>query len=216
MALEVFGRTKRLQQEIDAYHDALSEAAIGFQQAVAAYLADGPSDRFTEKLKQVAELESRGDDLRREIERDMYAETLLPESRGDILQLFETLDNILNRFEEGLWFFDVETPDVPPALHDDFNQLTELSCASVESLVLASRAYFRDSAAIKDHMHKVRFYESDADAVVSRLRRAIFAMEIGLARKLHLRNCANGIADISDMAEDAADKLVIFHIKRSA
>ncbi|MDJ0950262.1 MAG: DUF47 family protein [Alphaproteobacteria bacterium] len=216
MPLEVFGRTKRLQQEIDAYHDALSEAAIGFQQAVEAYLTEGTADRFQEKLKQVGDLESRGDELRRDIERDMYAETLLPESRGDILELFEALDNILNRFEEGLWYFDVETPDIPSDLQDDFSQLTELCCKSVESLVLASRAYFHDSAAIKDHLHKVRFYESDADAVVSRLRRAMFAMDIDLARKLHLGLAAKGIADVSDMAEDAADKLVIFHIKRSA
>ena len=38
-----------------------------------------------------------------------------------------------------------------------------------EALVLASRAFFRNVGAIGDHLHKVHFYESEADVIIGRL-----------------------------------------------
>ncbi len=215
MALEITSRTRRLQNEIDEYLDCLSDAALAFGQAAKMYLSDGVSNGFSSKLKQVAELESRGDELRRAVETEMYVQTLLPESRADVLELMERLDQILNLLEEALWYFDIEKPDIPDEFDDQFVSLIDSSVSAVEALGLAARAYFRDAASIKDHLHKVRFYEKDGDETLTKLKRAIFAQDFELARKIHLRLFAEGIAEVSDMAEDVADRLVIFSIKRT-
>ena len=60
-----------------------------FRQAIEQYLADGPGTGFDEKLRQVNQLESRADQLRRGIETQLYAQTLIPESRGFPAKLTE-------------------------------------------------------------------------------------------------------------------------------
>ena len=86
--------------EIDDFLTVLSESAMTFKEAVTTYLDQGASERFNERLSQVSDSESRADQLRRTIQRDMYAETLMPDARGDILSLLESLDEIINRLEE--------------------------------------------------------------------------------------------------------------------
>ena len=68
---------------------------------------------------------------------------------------------------------------------------------------------------VNDHMHKVMFYEKEADKISTRLKMAIFDSELDLARKAQLRNFVEHIDDIADTAEDVADRLAIYSIKRS-
>ncbi|MDH3472874.1 MAG: DUF47 family protein [Rhodospirillales bacterium] len=215
MAITLFGRTRQLESEIDGFLDVLGDANLAFKQALSLFLQEGKSERFTEKLHQVADLETRGDGLRRKILTNMYAETLMPDARGDILKLLESLDNIINKFEETLWYFETEAPDIPEAFHAAYQELADLSCAAVEALILASRAFFRDAPAIKDHMHKVLYYEKESDEVVTKLRGGIFASDLPLSNKIHLRFFAERIVWIADIAEDIADELSIYAIKRA-
>ncbi|MCH7795963.1 MAG: hypothetical protein IH900_12625, partial [Proteobacteria bacterium] len=66
--LSLFGRTKALENEIDAFLDKLSESALLFKRAIQIYLADGASAEFDAKLQAVNRLESEADKLRRSIE----------------------------------------------------------------------------------------------------------------------------------------------------
>jgi predicted phosphate transport protein (TIGR00153 family) len=215
MAISLFGRTKQLESEIGGFLDVLGDANLAFKQALSLFLQESKSQRFTEKLHQVADLETRGDELRRKILTNMYAETLMPDARGDILKLLESLDDIINKFEETLWYFETEVPDIPEGFHAAYQELADLSCAAVEALVLASRAFFRDAPAVKDHMHKVLYYEKESDEVVTKLRGGIFASDLPLSNKIHLRFFAERIVWIADTAEDIADELSIYAIKRA-
>ena len=216
MAIKLFGRTRRMIGDIDDFLTLLSESAMGFQEAVITYLNQGASERFDERLKQVSESESRADELRRTIERNMYAEMLMPDTRGDILKLLESLDDIINKFEETLWYFSSEKPQIPEDLREEYKELLIPTTACVEALVLASRSFFRDVGTVSDHLHKVRFYEKEADQVIGRLKNDVFSRDLSLAEKIHLRFFAERIVWISDSAEDVADELMIYAIKRSA
>jgi hypothetical protein len=81
--------------------------------------------------------------------------------------------------------------------------------------VLATRAFFRDTRAVKDHLHKVMFYEKEADRTAEKLRRKIFSTDLDLSHKNHLRYITHHIGYLSDRAEDVADRLAISTIKRS-
>ena len=212
--LPAFGRTKALESEIDEFLDKLSQCALVFKLAVRIYLVEGPTQEFEDKLQQVNELESRADHLRRSIEIDLYAHTLIPASRGDVLGLLENLDSVLNTFEGTLWNFSIEKPEVLPHLQFEFQALTEMVVEAVESLVLASRAFFRNIEGVGDHMHKVLFYEKEADKISTKLKRAIFGSDIPLSHKAHLRHFAEQIDNVADRAEDIADRLAIYTIKR--
>ncbi len=213
--LNLFRRTKALEGQIDDFLDKLSQSALVFRRAVEIYLAEGVTKEFEEKLSQVNELESQADKLRRDVETQLYAQTLIPESRGDVLGLIENLDSVLNLCEGGLWAFSIETPDIPAEFHPDYRTLTEQVVNTVESLVLASRAFFRNIEAVPDHMHKVMFYEKEADKVSTKLKKAIFATDLPLSHKAHLRNFVEHIDNLADKSEDVADRLAIYTIKRT-
>ena len=213
--LSLFRRTHTLERDIEEFLDRLSESAIVFKGAVRVYLESGARDGLDEKQRQISELESRADNLRRSIETELYTQTLIPESRGDVLGLLETLDAIHNQIKGNVWGYTLERPDIPEALHEDFLALTDLATQAIEAVVLAARAFFRDIDGVRDHMHKVMFYETEADKVSTKLKRAIFDSDLDLSRKLHIRQFVEAIDDLSDMAEDVADRLAIYTIKRT-
>ena len=101
-------RTRALEGEIDQFHDLLSQSALIFKSAIYTYLEEGCSSDFEEKLHQVNKFESMCDALRRTIETQLYTQTLIPESRGDVLGLIENLDHVLGFFEGTLWGLSIE------------------------------------------------------------------------------------------------------------
>jgi predicted phosphate transport protein (TIGR00153 family) len=212
--LSPFRRTKALETEIDSFLDKLSESGLLFKRAVQIYLKDGITDEFDQKLQAVNRLESEADKLRRSVITQLYTQTLIPESRGDVLGLLENLDSLVNLQEGTLWSFSIEKPQIPPEFHADFMVLCDQAINAAEAIVLASRAFFRNIEAVHDHMHKVMFYEKEADKVSTKLKRAIFATDMPLYHKAHLRNFVEHIDNVADRSEDIADRLAIYTIKR--
>ncbi len=210
----LFKASKQLEYEIDEFLDAISEGVIVFKQGVKYYLAD-KKEPFLEQIKTIDELEFKADNLRHKIENELYTHSLIPEHRGDVLGLLETLDDVIDKAKETLSQFDVETPDIPTSLSEMYYELAETIVESCESMTKASRAFFKDVKAVKDHLHKVYFYEKEADKLADKLKRKIFGLDIHLSHKMHLRYFATHIDGIADRAEDVAQRLGIYTIKRS-
>jgi len=116
-SISLFRRSRALESEIEEFLDKLSESSLIFKTAIKMYLSDGYTLNFEQILQDVNKMESDADSLRRTIETKLYAQMLIPESRGDVLGLIEHLDQLLNRFEGSLWAFAIEKPDIP----DEFN-----------------------------------------------------------------------------------------------
>jgi predicted phosphate transport protein (TIGR00153 family) len=210
----LFKTTKDLESQIDEFLDSVSRAALVFNQGVKNYL-ENDKDSFAGRISLIMELENKADDLRRAIENRLYTQTLIPEHRGDVLGLLENTDDVIDTMKETLDQFDIECPFIPNDLNKNFLELTQVSVEASESLVRATRAFFRDINAVKDHLHKVYFYEKEADRIGNDLKRKIFQMELDLSKKSHLRYFASHIQNVSDRAEKVADRLAIYTIKRT-
>lgn len=211
----IFKTTKELINEIDEFLDAASQGALVFRSGVKNYL-EGDLENFQANLSAIDKTESRADKLRRNAENNLYRHSLLPEQRGDVLSLLETIDEVIDAEKETLFQFDIEAPNIPDELNQKYINLTESACNSVESLVKATRTFFRDPNSIKDHLHKVYFYEKEADKIADSLKRFIFKeMDLDLSEKVHLRYFAGQIDLIADKAENVADRLSIYAIKQS-
>ena len=213
--MHLFKRTREVEGWIDELLNTVSESALLVRESISLYLQSDAGERFRQRLEEMTSYETRANELRREVEQYLYRETLIPDARRDVLQLLEALNDIIDRHTSVLWYFTIEKPDIPDAMKDDYRELSEMTAEAVEHLVLASRAYFRDPEAVNDHLHKVRYYESQADERVRQLHQRIFDTDLSLANKIHLRFFAERIVWISDLAEDIADQLIIFSIKRS-
>jgi len=210
----LFKPTKQLESQLDEYLDAVSEGGLVFIQGVKDYLK-GDMESFKDRLIKIDKLEDNADSLRRSIENRLYTQTLIPEHRGDVLGLLESTDNVIDTMKETLIQFDIESPFIPEELNNEYIELTEMSVEAAEALVRAARAFFRDIKSVKDHLHKVYFYEKEADRLSDKIKRIVFKMDIDLCMKFHLRYFALHIEQVSDQAEAVADRLAIYTIKRT-
>ena len=208
-------KTKQLEGEIDGYLDRVTTAGLIFLEGVRAYVG-GKNDKFERNYKEISVLETDADNVRRDIKHKLYTYMLIPESRGDVLGLLETLDDIVDICEKVLEQFSIETPAIPDFLKSDFIELAELSCKSVEEVVKGARAFFRDIAMVSDFVNRVHFYEHEADNVEEHLKRGIFnSDEIeDFSQKVHMRYFAEKIVAVSDVAESVAERLAVYAIKR--
>ncbi len=210
----LFSGTRSLEAQIDEFLDKVSEAGMVFGRAMRIYLGKGPSDEFDAFLDQAADIERRGDELRRTIEAELYLRTLIPDLRGDVLALLESMDHLVNVYEGDLFRISIQSPDIPEQFHAGYMELVETVMSCVDSVVLAARAFFRDIDAVRDHCSKTIFLESEADKIGTKLQRAIFASSLPLERKMHLRYFVERIDELANSAEDVADALQIYTIKR--
>lgn len=210
----LFSKTNLLESKIEEYLDHTSEVGMLFLEAIKDHL-NGRSTQFESRRKQVNDLENHADDLRRQVERQLYLETLIPESRGDVLGILEHTDEVINKAKVALMRLSVQRPEIPESVHQEYTEIADYGSRAVQELVAGIRAFFRNPTAVTDHVHKVGFWEKEADKVAERLQRCIFDMEIELSRKIHLSDFVRNIDAVADEAEDVSERLSISAIKRS-
>jgi len=215
MEFRILKKKIGIEKQIDDFLDKVSESGLLFKDGAEAYLK-GNMEIFSKRLKQISETEHIGDSLRRGLEDRLYRQTLIPESRGDVLELLESMDTLLDQFKGALWRFDIEYPEICCEFIADFMELAAKVVESVESMVLSARAFFKDIDTVADHMHKVSFWEKQSDIISTRLQRAIFKrVDLRLSHRMQLRDFVRQVDEIADCAEDVADRLSIYVIKRS-
>ena len=207
--------TKQLETEIDNYLDSVSKSGLIFFEGIKSYLKKDMK-KFNNDFEDVCTLESNADEVRRSIKHKLYTYMLIPESRGDVLGLIETLDDVIDICEIVLKQISIEEPNIPEFLKEDFYELAEFSQKTVEQLVKAARAFFKEINLVNDYVNKVHFYEHEADDVEEMLKRRIFGSEkiTEFSHRIHMRYFAEKIASVSDVAEDVAERLAVYAIKR--
>lgn len=207
---------RRIQGLLDCYLRQWASCVEAFHAAWQTYLEEGPNERFEFMVEQTHKAESRADDLRRQIELEMYGKALLPESRGDILGVLESADRLLTDAEWALYHITLEDLVIPPALQGQFNQLVSVVCRCCEQLELAVRAVLVESRApnLRQQVHRVDLLESESDHLQRSLIREIFALDMGAGRKLLLKEVVMCMAQICDGAEAVAHRVELVSVKR--
>lgn len=212
----LFKQTTYLVADIDTFLDNISKAGILFGLALREYLED-ELDRFHARLDEIAELESDSDDLRRGIRHKLYSKMLIPESRGDVLSVLENIDNVIDTTKKIVFQIDIEQPRICESLKKDFKELSMTSQNALDFTVKAARAFFKDSTLINDFVHKVYFYEHEADKIEEMIKRKVFTSEdvTDLAERMHIRDFATYVAKLSDESQAVCERISVAAIKRS-
>lgn len=214
--MTLFRKTKELDNKINEFLDNVSEAGLVYARAIELFLNEGASDAFIQKRQEVSSFETRNDQLRRDIESALYAHTLLPDSRADVLELLEAIDRVMNKYESNLYMYAIEKPVIPKGFHSAFNELVQTVVSCVEALVISARSFFEMNGEIKNHLHKVMFFEKQADQQGTTLKTAFFENhKLQLAHQRQLQDFEMATEVISDLSEDVADVLTVLAVKRS-
>ncbi len=213
--LALFGKTKAMENLIDNFLDQVSNGGMKFEQGILTYLDSGAEGQCIDLVRQLRHIEVEGNRLRRTIELQLHTEMLIPDLRADVLSLMEDLNYLLGLAEDIFLAITVESPAVDETYKADFKQMTSHAVMTMEAAVLAARAFFRNIAAVRDHLNKVGFHEEEVDQIATRLKRAIFSSEMGLDQKMHLRYFVDKIDNLADESENVGDWLAIYSLKRS-
>ncbi len=214
--MALFKNAKKVIDDIEEFFNTVDKGVLVFKEGVNNYL-HGNQEAFNNNIAMMARLEADADSLRREIESKLYTHSLMPQLRGDILRLLEEMDDIIDMAKKSLFQFDVEVPNIPAELNQDLILLTDMCVSSVSSVIPAARAYFRTPDTVKDQIHRVYFYEKEADKLAEVIKRRTFRQmpNLKLSEKFHVRYFTLHIETVSDSAEKVADLLSIMAIKRT-
>ena len=213
----LFAKTRDLEVRIDEFLDKVAEGGILFERGMVLLLERGVAPETEQKMQQLIQLKERCNDLRRAVVNTLYTEMLIPDLRGDVLRLlshlYGLLDSLKNAFQEFVIEY-AEAIDRQDAV-DAVKDLVAVVVQSVQAAVLGARAFFRNPQAVRDHINRIRVYESEADAITLRLKTALFASDRPLEKKLLGRDALAVIDGLADLAEEISDELSILAIKRA-
>ena len=212
--ISLFSGTRELENKIDEMHDKIIESSLYFKEAFEIYIKEKRSQNYRRASKKIKQIDAQADDLRREIESRLYAQNLIPDLRADVLQMIENIDKVINEFDEVAHKFYIEQPDIPVEYQDKFRLLINQVSECAENMAIASRAFFRDFATVRDYSKKVYFLEHESDKTWASLKQEVFDSDMELAHKLQLNSLIGEVADVADKAEDCIDAVLIFTIKR--
>ena len=173
----ILKKNTSIEREIDDFLNQFSEAGLLFKSGVDIYLS-GRMERFQKTIDEITEIEHKGDALRRAIEDKLYRKTLIPESRGDVLDLLESIDALLDQFKGALYRFDIELIEIDLKYHNDLKELVQNVVNASEALVQSSRCFFKDISSVANYMHKVSFWETECDKISTMLQKKIFRQNL--------------------------------------
>lgn len=204
---------KRLQEKLEAYLSQVMSSLGRLKDAFPLGL-DGTFARQTDLANPVHEMESVADDMRRELELELYSGKLLPDSRAEMLALVESIDRISNVAENIVDFFSIQKAAVPQELHAGVQGLLLKSLETCAAMSETVRLLLDDLSKIRACAEEVDQLESQCDRRERRLLRRLFDLELELAHKLHVRELVGSIGSLADHAENVADMVERMAVKR--
>ena len=211
----MFAKNRKLLEGLEEYLKVVQETLDEFVLAIKYAMNEGLDEHFEVLARQTHSKESNADDIRRQIEQDMYAKSLLPESRSDLLEIIEQLDRIPSQAESILNMFLTQRTPLIEAIKPDMLELVGISAETVTQTIEATRDCFNSSGKIKELSRLIDNNESIGDRLERKMIKTIFAQKIDAGEKLIQKEFILEVGAICDLCERVKDKLVITSIKRT-
>ena len=206
-------KEKSIIDKIKAYLDQVDVCRDRFRMCVERLLLKPDDGENQAILEEVHRSESKADDLRRTIELQLYERALIPESRGDVLGLIETIDVIPGLFQSLCYQFFLEKILFPERFRERYLHLVDINIKAYNLVREALLGLFFNKD-VKAQTDLVDAVESDSDHIERDLIRDIFNSKLDKADKILLKEIVINTGDISDQAETVKDRLALAIVKR--
>lgn len=207
-------RQQQILKELDEYLHNLNTITRTMREAIGAYLKEDMQE-FLRLFEEINNVESHLDTLRRDIEKRIYEQRLLPDTRDDILALLESLDRIPNRIQAVTREMLLQGIRIPELIHHSVNQLAHRGVEIVQVLSRVADAFLNRPHDVREGARQLSKQENEADMIEHEAVKLIFQdAGLELAKKMQLYHFVDRFGSICDMAEDVGDQVMIWAIKR--
>ena len=158
--------------------------------------------------------ESKADDVREEIKTLMYSKVLLPESRGDIMGLLESIDHIPRFFEITLNIIRTQQLAIPDLIASDVREMIGVSMEACDLMIKQVEDLFQRGRRISELLDVIDEKESQCDVIERRIITTLFDSDIDPFLKLQLKELVIFFGEISDQADRVSKRINIISLKR--
>ncbi len=211
----LFKKEHQVESLIYDYLDTLKQTQENFLKAFKVCLKGPTGDNLDFLIAQTHKFESKADDIREEIKLLMYGKALIPDSRGDIMGLLESIDEIPRLFEHVLYMIQTQRIFVPPELGPDISELVRISLESCDLVVEQVVALLKKREEVRSQMDIIDTNESHCDHIERRIISRVFGSDdIDPFLKLQIKDLVVEIGNISDQADRVSRRINIISMKR--
>jgi len=211
----LFKKEHQVESLIYDYLDTLKQTQENFLKAFKVCLRNPCDDNLDFLIAQTHKFESKADDIREEIKLLMYGKALIPDSRGDIMGLLESIDEIPRLFEHVLYMIQTQRIFVPPELEPDISELVRISLESCDLVVEQVVALLKKKEEVRSQMDIIDTNESHCDHIERRIISRVFGSDdIDPFLKLQIKDLVVEIGNISDQADRVSRRINIISMKR--
>jgi len=211
----LFKKEQQVEILIFAYLEIFPEIQKNFLKALRACLLDGTKcEDFDFYIKQTHKFESRADDIQDEINDLMYGKALIPDARGDIMEIIASFDMIPQLFEEILYLLQTQRLEVPSFLLEDLQDLVRISLECCDLVVEQAKLFLKKAQGIRAVSNTIDKNESHCDNIERRLLTKLFDSDADPFQKLQVKELITELGKISDRADRLTKLINIVHLKR--
>ncbi|MGD8567053.1 MAG: TIGR00153 family protein [Gammaproteobacteria bacterium] len=211
----LFGRSPvtPLQNHMQAAHECVKQL-IPFIDAVLA----GDWDKVNELQQEIARLENKADELKRELRMQLPSSLLLPVPRRDLLEVLTTQDKVANKAKDIAGLITGRKMTFPPQIANTLKQFVQRSidasfqaCNAINELDELVETGFsgREIKVVEAMIDKLDKIESDTDRIQVQIRSEIYALEKQLppVDVIFMYKIVDWIGELADRAQRVGSRL---------
>lgn len=210
----LFRKQRQVQVLVERYLDHLRHVQQTFFQAINSCLDGDARDEFQILADETHRFESKADDVREEIKTLMYSKALLPESRGDIMGLLESIDHIPRFFEIILNVIRTQKLTIPDLIVSDVRELVRVSMEACDLMIKQVEDLLQRGRRIPELLGVIDEKESQCDTIERQIIITLFESDIDPFLKIQLKELVVFLGEISDQADRVSKRINIISLKR--
>ncbi len=208
-----FRKNQIVNEKIQQYLQVVKMTFVQFEKAMKSKLGEG-KESFEELKADVLRLESQADDIRRDVERELYQKSLLPELREDLLLIIDNLDELPDLAEDIVKMIFNLKIEIPADIRVPFLELLKLSVETVNVLEKMALDMMHKTEKIEEFTNLIDNNESAADKIQDKLIGLLFEDGLNNCQQLVLRELVDKVGEICDLCQEVTDVLNLVAIKR--
>ena len=203
-----------LQAKIERYLMVAGQTFTCLQAGMRHYVKHGLDAHFETLVREIHAHENDADNLRREIGVDLFAKSLLPDSREDLMLMLERVDLMPNQAEDVLRQLHLQNLHMPSFMHDPMLEMTAVARQAFDLVKEGITDVLGQKGRITELTRRIDDAEEISDQIEQQLIAKIFRSELAPADRILMRDIVNTTGLICDHAQDVGIFLTIFTVKR--
>lgn len=212
----VFGQRKRdeeVRQDILTYCEQIGRTVDEFTRMIREYI--DWNKHFKQQSRKVHRMEHEADEMRRSIEKAMFAGAFLPAFRADYITLLEILDRVANKAEDAGDMLYLVRPDIPEELRGELVRIAELTTEAYQQVPVAAEKVMEGDNNIESLSRFVERKEQEIDKIQFNITRRLFKeTDLSKPEAMVIKLVIDQVCNVSDRIENVMDRLSLIAIIR--